>query len=136
MEINEEEKFGVFLKRFLNNVIEIQEFYNLSKQLFTNKEIKTNKEIDKQYEWEVIYGDIGKGDDYRKVKKTADINDVKKICIEIGSNLFISKPNCQYYIRSPPHMKNNRDYISIKKKADEIESKGIITGWKSYILKP
>jgi len=57
------------VKRFLNNVIEIQEFYNLSKQLFTNKEIKTNKEIDKQYEWEVIYGDIGKGDDYRKVKK-------------------------------------------------------------------
>tara|TARA_Y100000389_G_scaffold114289_1_gene111473 strand:+ start:409 stop:801 length:393 start_codon:yes stop_codon:yes gene_type:complete len=130
MEINEEEKFGVFLKRFLNNVIEIQEFYNLSKQLFTNKE------IDKQYEWEVINGNIGKGDDYRKVKKTADINEVKKICIEIGSNLIITKPNGQYYIRSPPHLKKNRDYISIKNKADEIESKGRITRWKSYILKP
>ena len=137
MEISEEEKFGVFIQRFLNNDIEQKELYNLSKQLFTNKNIDIkDEEIDKQYEWDEIFLNIGHSDDFYKMHKNTDINEVKKKCIELKSNLFVAKSNCQYYIRSPPSVKKNRDYKSIKNKAEEMISNGKVSKWKSYILKP
>ena len=64
-----------------------------------------DQKIDKQYEWDVVSLDIYPGDDYHKMNKNTDIEEVKKKCIELGSNLFIAKPNCQYYISSPPSVK-------------------------------
>ena len=68
--------------------------------------------------------------------KTTDINEVKEKCIELGSRFFVTKDNCQYYIRSPPGKKKNRDTESIKRIAKEMISNGKENpnGYKSYVL--
>ena len=108
----------------------------------TNQESK-NKAINNDenkilYEWEEEKDlDIYCADDFEKMPETKTIDEVKKICIELGSHLFIAKANNQYYIRSPPNIKKNRDYNSIKQKAEELRKRGKISlGWTSYILKP
>jgi hypothetical protein len=90
------------------------------------------------YEWEEEKNiNIGHCDDFEKMPKTKTIDEVKKRCIELGSHLFIQKPGNQYYIRSPPNVKKNRDYNSIKLKAEELRKRGKIhIGVVSYILKP
>ena len=111
--------------------------HNEIKQEIKNKTINNNgKKI--VYEWEEEKNlDIGRADDFEKMPKTKTIDEVKQRCIEIGSHLFIAKANNQYYIRSPPNRKKNRDYNSIKQKAEELRKKGKISlGWTSYILKP
>ena len=89
-----------------------------------------------KYEWEVFNVNVGHGDDYAKMDKTTDINEVKEKCIELGSRFFVTKDNCQYYIRSPPGKKKNRDTESIKRIAKEMISNGKENpnGYKSYVL--
>ena len=89
-----------------------------------------------KYEWEVFNVNVGHTDDYFKMDKTTDINEVKEKCIELGSRFFVTKDNCQYYIRSPPGKKKNRDTKSIKRIAKEMISsgKGDPNGYKSYVL--
>lgn len=105
--------------------------------MIKNKAINNNgKKI--LYEWEEEKDlDIGRADDFEKMPKTKTIDEVKKRCIELGSHLFIAKANNQYYIRSPPNLKKNRDYNSIKQKAEELRKRDKRSlGWTSYILKP
>lgn len=85
-------------------------------QMIKNKAINNdgNKILD---EWEEEKDlDMGRADDFEKMPKTKTIDEVKKRCIELGLHLFIAKANNQYYIRSPPNLKKNRDYNSIKQK--------------------
>ena len=94
------------------------------------------KKISREWEEETNL-DIGRTDDFEKMPKTKSIDEVKKRCIELGSHLFVAKTNNQYYIRSPPNRKQNRDYNSIKQKAEQLRKEGKISlGWTSYILKP
>ena len=82
--------------------------------------------------WEVYYNiNIGHTDDYDKFDKNTNIDIVKNKCIELGSRLFVTKDNCQYYIRSPPFIKKNRDYKSIKQKIDTTPSN---SNYNSYLL--
>lgn len=111
--------------------------HNEIKQEIKNKTINNNgKKI--VYEWEEEKNlDIGRADDFEKMPKTKTIDEVKQKCIEIGSHLFVQKPGNQYYIRSPPNRKKNRDYNSIRLKVEEFKKQGRIDiGMVSYILKP
>ena len=90
-----------------------------------------------KYEWEVFNVNVGHGDDYFKMDKMTDINEVKEKCIELGSMLFVTKDNCQYYIRSPPEHRKNRDYKSIKIIAEKMKlmkDEENPNGYKSYVL--
>ena len=89
-----------------------------------------------KYNWEVFNVNVGHTDDYFKMDKTKDINEVKEKCIELGSRLFVTKDNCQYYIRSPPGHKKKRDTKSINRIAEGMISRGKENpnGYKSYVL--
>lgn len=108
------------------------------KELIKNNETNNTNEKKISREWEEETNlDIGRTDDFEKMPKTKTIDEVKKRCIELGSHLFVAKTNNQYYIRSPPNRKQNRDYNSIKQKAEQLRKEGKISlGWTSYILKP
>jgi hypothetical protein len=103
-----------------------------------NKDAIENKNSIQEDGWEIYDTNVGHGDDYDEYKyddKTMD--EVKAICIKLKSRAFVAKPNCKYYIRSPPSDMKNRDYNSLKKKADEKVSKGkkkYETGFKTYLL--
>ena len=103
-----------------------------------NKDAIENKNSIQDDVWEIYDTNVGHGDDYRDYKydeKTMD--EVKAICIKLKSRAFVAKPNCKYYIRSPPHEKINRDYDSLKDKAEEKVKKGkkkYETGFKTYLL--
>jgi hypothetical protein len=103
-----------------------------------NKDAIENKNSILDDVWEIYDTNVGHGDDYDDYKydeKTMD--EVKAICIKLKSRAFVAKPNCKYYIRSPPHKKKNRDYNSIKNKAEEKVSKGkhkYETSYKTYLL--
>ena len=101
----------------------------------TNQENHIKKIV---YEWEQEDNlDVCRCDDFEKMPKTKTIDEVKKRCIELGSHLFVQKPGNQYYIRSPPNIKKNRDYNSIRLKVEERKKQGRIDiGMVSYILKP
>ena len=43
----------------------------------------------RKYEWEVFNVNVGYTDDYFKMDKTTDINEVKEKCIELDSHLII-----------------------------------------------
>ena len=89
--------------------------------------------------WEVYDVDVYANDDYHKMPAGTPINVVKEVCIKLGSRCFVTKDNCQYYIRSPPGgRKKGRDYSSIKKKVAESKkavAKGVHrpNGYKSYV---
>jgi hypothetical protein len=89
-----------------------------------------------KYKWEVFNVNVGHTDDYIKMDKNTDMNEVKEKCIESGSMLFVTKDNCQYYIRSPPSHKKKRDTKSIKRIAEDMISRGKDDpkGFKSYVL--
>ena len=74
------------------------------------------------------------GDDYYKLPSSTHIDVVKNKCKELGSRVFVTKDNCQFYIRSPPSVKNNRDYNSIKNKIDERISLEKFSTYKTYLL--
>ena len=103
-----------------------------------NKDAIENKNSIQEDGWEIYDTNVGHGDDYDEYKyddKTMD--EVKAICKEKKSHAFVAKPNCKYYIRSPPSVMINRDYYSLKKKAKEKVSKGkkkYETGFKTYLL--
>jgi hypothetical protein len=85
--------------------------------------------------WEIYDTNVGHTDDKHKFPKNTPMGEVKKKCIEIGSRIFVAKVNCQYYIRSPPQDKKNRDYNSLKVKALERIAQGKHdNGWKTYLL--
>ena len=85
---------------------------------------------------EIFDTNIGSGDDYFTFPSTASISDVIKKCIEIGSYIFVTKPGCQFYIRSPPTKKCNREYETLKKNALDRVSKNIKCkqGYKTYLI--
>ena len=85
---------------------------------------------------EIFDTNIGSGDDYFTFPSTASISDVVKKCIEIGSYIFVTKPGCQFYIRSPPTKKCNREYETLKKNALDRVSKNIKCkqGYKTYLI--
>ena len=96
----------------------------------------TNQTSNPKYKWEVFNVNVGHTDDYIKMDKNTDMNEVKEKCIESGSMLFVTKDNCQYYIRSPPSHKKKRDTKSIKRIAEDMISRGKDDpkGFKSYVL--
>jgi len=116
------------------DTIIINDYASYTMKFIDEKLILTPK--DNEYEWEEIHVNIGHGDDYFKMDKNTDINEVKDKCIELGSLLFVTKHNCQYYIRSPPDVKKKRDYKSIKNIAESMISAGKedTHGYKSYVL--
>lgn len=103
------------------------ELFNLNKSFCEN-----NTDID----YEIFDTNIGSGDDYFTFPSTASISDVIKKCIEIGSYIFVTKPGCQFYIRSPPTKKCNREYETLKKNAiDKVsKNKKCRQGYKTYLL--
>jgi hypothetical protein len=119
---------SIIIKNCTNYTIEIIN----GDMIFTPKQ--TSNPL--KYNWEVFNVNVGHADDYFKMDKTTDINEVKEKCIELGSRLFVTKDNCQYYIRSPPGHKKKRDYNSIKRIAEGMISRGKENpnGYKSYVL--
>ena len=89
---------------------------------------------DDQDNWEEYNVDVFGGDDYHRLPRSTHIDEVKKICKEKGSRAFVTKDNCQYYIRSPPSVKKNRDYISLKCKIEERISLKKFSKYKTYLL--
>ena len=103
------------------------------------KEESTEKEESKEkeeFKWKEFDVCVYAGDDYFKMDKDTPIDVVKEKCIELGSWCFVTKDNCQRYIRSPPGgRKKNRDRKSIMDKAEQrkIEGKVCPQGYKSYV---
>ena len=89
-----------------------------------NKDAIENKNSIQDDVWEIYDTNIGYGDNYKTCDKNKTMDEVKALCKELDSRAFVTKPNCQYYIRSPPSVMKNRDYNSIKNKAEEKVSKG------------
>ena len=118
----------------LNKLIEVKEKDAVKGEAEEKKEEKKEALI-----WEVFDVDVYANDDYHKMPAGRSIDDVKEECIRLGARCFVTKDNCQYYIRSPPGgRKKGRDYSSIKKKVAE-RKKAVAegghrpNGYKSYV---
>ena len=86
-------------------------------------------------QWEEYPTNVGHTDDYHKLPKNTHIDEVKAKCKELGSRAFVYKVNCQCYIRSPPSVKQFRDYNSLKARAEYRVSRGHHDGgYKTYLL--
>ena len=114
-------------KKDIDNINLQIKIFNLNKDLCEN-----NTDI----HYDIFDTNIGAGDDYFTFPSTASISDVIKKCIEIGSYIFVTKPGCQFYIRSPPTKKCNREYETLKKNALDRVSKNIKCkqGYKTYLI--
>ena len=92
-------------------------------------------EVEYPDEWEVYNVNVFHTDDYYVLPKTAHMDEAKKKCKELGSRVFVTKNYCQYYIRSPPSAKKNRDYNYSKNKAEErVYLKKDDKGYHTYLL--
>ena len=95
----------------------------------------SDDEVEDPDEWEVYNVDVFHLDDYYVLPKTVDMDEAKKKCKELGSRVFVTKNYCQYYIRSPPSAKKNRDYNYSKNKAEErVSLKKDDKGYHTYLL--
>ena len=95
----------------------------------------SDDEVEDPDEWEVYNVNVFHTDDYYVLPKTAHIDEAKKKCKELGSRVFVTKNYCQYYIRSPPSAKKNRDYNYSKNKAEErVSLKKDDKGYHTYLL--
>ena len=95
----------------------------------------SDDEVEDPDEWEVYNVNLFHTDDYYVLPNTAHMDEAKKKCKELGSRVFVTKNNCQYYIRSPPSVKKNRDYNYSKNKAEErVSLKKGDKGYHTYLL--